>query len=162
MPIVPRSVPHSACTTPGRCSVSPSSTGWSKTVLLPGETTRSLRVLVVEDNIDAADSLSMLLRLYGHDVQVARTGPTALDIADTFGPQVVLLDIGLPGMDGYALARALRAGPLGAAIRLVALTGYGSETDKARALEAGFDEHLVKPAAIEQVLAVLERCLGPR
>ena len=84
----------------------------AKTTLLPAEHVgRSLRVLVVEDNVDAADSFSLLLRLYGHEVQLARTGPTALEMAPAFRPDVVLLDIGLPGMDGYQVAKRLRAKP---------------------------------------------------
>ena len=97
----------------------------TKTVLEPGQLAgRSLRVLVVEDNVDAADSLSMLLRLYGHDVQVARTGPTALEMASAFRPDVVLLDIGLPGMDGYQVARHLRERPEFKDVTMCALTGY--------------------------------------
>jgi PAS domain S-box-containing protein len=117
-----------------------------KTILLPIPSARSLRVLVVEDNVDAADSLSMLLRLHGHDVQVARTGPTALDIADTFRPQVVLLDIGLPGMDGYEAARCLRQKPELKTALICALTGFTpSEADRHRQQETGFDRYFVKP-----------------
>src|ERR1700675_3513501 len=97
----------------------------AKTFLEPGQHTgRSLRVLVVEDNIDAADSLSLLLRLYGHEVRVARTGPTALEMASASRPDVVLLDIGLPGMDGYQVARRLREKPEFKNVMVCALTGY--------------------------------------
>src|SRR6185436_13424361 len=104
----------------------------AKTALEPGRRTgRSLRVLVVEDNVDAADSLSMLLRLYGHDVQVARTGPSALEMASASRPDVVLLDIGLPGMDGYQVAKRLRQRPELKDVMLCALTGYTpSEADR--------------------------------
>src|SRR5579884_1991161 len=106
----------------------------TKTALEPGRRTgRSLRVLVVEDNVDSADSLSMLLRLYGHDVQVARTGPNALEMASASRPDVVLLDIGLPGMDGYQVAKRLREGPDFKDVLICALTGYTpSESDRQR------------------------------
>ena len=102
------------------------------TTLEPGERAgQPLRVLVVEDNIDAGDSLSMLLRLHGHEVLVARTGPTALEVAASFHPALVLLDIGLPGMDGYEVARRLRADPALTGMTLCALTGYTpSEADR--------------------------------
>ncbi len=105
------------------------------------------RILVVDDNVDAARSLSRLLeRLYGQDVRVAHDGPEALAAADEFLPQVVLLDIGLPGMDGHEVARRLRGRPEFAGALIVALTGWGQEDDLARSREAGFDHHLVKPA----------------
>jgi len=102
------------------------------------------RVLVVDDNVDAADSLAMLLRLTGHTVWTAYGGPSALEAAERHRPEVVLLDIGLPGMDGYEVARRLRSGAAAAAT-LLALTGYGQETDRRKTHEAGFDHHLVKP-----------------
>jgi PAS domain S-box-containing protein len=113
------------------------------------------RILVVDDNADAADTLAMLLRLRGYDVRVARDGPAALDAADEFHPDLVLLDIGLPGMEGYAVARALRSGESSARPRLVALTGYGRDEDRRRSAEAGFDDHLVKPVAPDALLEVL-------
>ncbi len=113
------------------------------------------RVLVVDDNADAADTLAALLHGRGHAVRVARDGDAALLAAREFGPEVVLLDIGLPGMDGYAVARALRAAPGGGGLRLVALTGYGRDEDRRRSSEAGFDEHLVKPVAPEVLLGCL-------
>jgi signal transduction histidine kinase/DNA-binding response OmpR family regulator len=112
------------------------------------------RVLVVDDNRDAADSLALLLRLAGHEVCVAHDGPTAVALAADFGPQLVLLDIGLPGMDGYAVARRLRAQPNAHKTLLVALTGYGQEEDVRRSREAGFDHHLVKPADPEALATV--------
>ncbi len=114
-----------------------------------------LQVLVVEDNQDAADSLAMLLRLWGHEVRIAHDGLSGLKAAQSYHPQVVFLDIGLPGIDGYEVARQLR-GDLGQAVWLVAMTGYGQEDDRRRALEAGFNAHLVKPAdpaALQAVLA---------
>ncbi len=103
------------------------------------------RVLIVEDNADTAESLAMLLRLDGAEVQIASDGPQALDVVAEYQPTVVLLDIGLPGMDGFELARRLRAHPSTADAFLVALTGYGQADDRSRAQEAGLDHHLVKP-----------------
>ncbi len=104
------------------------------------------RVLVVDDNVDAAVSLvKVLTRLYGQDVRIAHDGPTALDVARTFQPDVVLLDLGLPGMDGYEVARRLRSEPAGASLLIVAVTGWGQDADRKRTREAGFDHHLVKP-----------------
>ena len=114
------------------------------------------RVLIVDDNTDAANSLAMLLKLGGHDAQVSYSGPQALERVESFQPEVALLDIGLPGMDGYELARRLRARPGLQGIRLVALTGYGQLEDRQRTHAAGFDDHIVKPAdlaALERVLA---------
>jgi PAS domain S-box-containing protein len=111
------------------------------------------RILVVDDNQDSAESLALLLEIYGHEVQVAFTGPAALDRARTFLPDVVLLDIGLPGMDGYEVARQLRAERDGC--RLVALTGYGQDEDRRRSREAGFDHHLIKPVDLEALVRVL-------
>ena len=103
------------------------------------------RVLVVDDNRDSADSMAILLRAMGHEVEKAYDGPAALELAARQRPEVVLLDIGLPGMDGYEVARALRSAPGGADLTLIAVTGYGQEEDRVRSLEAGFDRHLVKP-----------------
>ena len=103
------------------------------------------RVLVVEDNLDAAESLLMLLQLLGHHVRAVHDGISALDVARANVPDVMLVDIGLPGMDGYEVARRIREQPGLERIALVALTGYGREEDRERALEAGFDYHLVKP-----------------
>src|SRR5262249_50697411 len=103
------------------------------------------RVLVVDDNVDAADSLTLLLRLYGHDVRTVHDGFAALEAARTFRPEIVLLDIGLPGMDGYEVARRLRNNGDGYPFVLAAISGYGQERDLARSRQAGFDQHLVKP-----------------
>ncbi len=128
------------------------------TTLEPGERVgQPLRVLVVEDNVDAGDSLSMLLRLHGHEVLVARTGPTALAVAAAFRPSLVLLDIGLPGMDGYEVARRLRANPGLTGMTLCALTGYTpSEADRLRPQQAGFDHHFVKPVGLDTLLGLLK------
>jgi PAS domain S-box-containing protein len=113
------------------------------------------RVLVVDDNADAAESLADLLRLRGHVVDVAYDGPGALAKLDADGPDTVLCDVGLPGMSGYDIARAVRARP-SSAVRLVALTGYAQPEDVRRAMEAGFDAHLAKPPDPEELERVLE------
>ncbi len=122
----------------------------------PAAPPRPQRVLIVEDNEDAAESMAMMLELNGHAVAVAPTGTRGIDEAHRFRPSIVLCDIGLPGgVDGYGVARALRADPSFARVRLVALTGYGQDDDKQRAREAGFDEHLTKPVAPETLDRVL-------
>ncbi len=113
----------------------------------------STKILVVEDNVDAGDSLSLLLRLHGHDVQVARTGPAALTIAAAFLPDVVLLDIGLPGMDGYQVAQHLRERPECQSIMICALTGFTpNDADRERQHQTGFDHYFVKPVEISKLL----------
>jgi PAS domain S-box-containing protein len=118
-------------------------------------------VLIVEDNADAKEALAEALALLGYEPITASDGPEALAVVTTRRPSIALLDIGLPSMDGYELARRLRdmtdLGPL----KLVALTGYGLPADRQRALASGFDEHLVKPAALEDIRTVIER-LAPR
>jgi len=113
------------------------------------------RILVVDDNRDAAESVAMVLQAEGHDVQVALGADEALQVAPAWRPGVVLLDIGLPRMDGYEVARRLRAEPALQGCCLVALTGYGQPSDRKRALDAGFDHHLVKPAPFEQIDRIL-------
>jgi CheY-like chemotaxis protein len=103
------------------------------------------RVLIVEDSDDARDALQLLLELDGHEVSVASDGPEALATALARAPDVALIDIGLPGFDGYELARRLRSTPQGSKMRLLALTGYSRPEDRTRVIEAGFDGHLVKP-----------------
>ncbi len=120
------------------------------------------RVLVVDDNVDAADMLAETLELEGYEVEQAHDGVMALARAASFGPDVVLLDIGLPELDGYEVARRLRQQPEGDALLLVALTGYGQESDRQRSREAGFDFHFVKPVDLERLLALLEAPPEPR
>ena len=115
------------------------------------------RVLVVDDNHDAAESLGMLLTLSGCEVEVTFSGAAAVEKVDGFRPQIVLLDIGMPGIDGYETARRLRAGRSGPEMLIVALTGWGQKEDKQRALDAGFDEHLTKPMDPAALEAVLQR-----
>ena len=113
------------------------------------------RVLVVDDNRDAADSIAMLLELEGHNVAVAADGPRALEAAAANRPDIVLLDIGLPGMDGFEVARRMRQLPGLAKICLVAVTGYGQPGDKARTATAGFDAHLIKPVDPEEMTRLI-------
>jgi CheY-like chemotaxis protein len=113
------------------------------------------RVLVVDDNHDAAESLAMLLELDNCSVQVAFDGLTALEVLENFNPDIALLDIGMPGMDGYELARRIRATRIGGDLVLVALTGWGQADDKKRAAETGFDEHLTKPVDPDLLTRVL-------
>jgi CheY-like chemotaxis protein len=116
--------------------------------------TPARRILVVDDNRDAAEGLAALLRLRGHEVRVAHDGPMALDITATERPSVVLLDIGLPEMDGYEVCRRLRQQGLNDA-QIIAMTGYGQERDRQRSREAGFDTHMVKPVDIGDIVTLL-------
>ncbi|HUY32095.1 MAG TPA: ATP-binding protein [Pirellulales bacterium] len=119
----------------------------------------SLRVLVVDDNVDAAQSLAMLLEASGHDFRTAHDGPAALEAALDYLPDVVLLDIGMPTMDGYEVAEKMRRQPALKNVMLVSMTGYGQESDRRRSREAGFDHHLVKPAdfgKLRQILATVK------
>jgi CheY-like chemotaxis protein len=119
-----------------------------------------LRILVADDNVDAADTLAYLLRLAGHEVRIAYDGEEAVRIGQDFRPELAFLDIGMLRMDGYQTAQALRALPGMHGVRLVALTGWGAEDDRARSHAAGFDHHLLKPAFPEQVQAIL--AAGPK
>jgi PAS domain S-box-containing protein len=118
---------------------------------------QACRILVVDDNQDAADSLAAVLKLMGHSTAIAYDGPEALRTAGSADFDTVLLDIGMPGMNGYEVARQLRALPRGKALQLVALTGWGQEEDKRRAAEAGFDHHLTKPVDADEVQALLRQ-----
>jgi two-component system, chemotaxis family, CheB/CheR fusion protein len=111
----------------------------------PKQKQEGRRILVVDDNVDAAISVVKLLKLWGHDVQTAFSGPEALEAARKFRPQIVLLDIGMPGMSGYEVAKQLRAQPEFQSLVITALTGYGQAEDRRRSQEAGFNHHLTKP-----------------
>lgn len=113
------------------------------------------RILVVDDNLDSAESLALLLGLQGHEVRTAADGPAAIETALSFRPAIVFLDIGLPGMDGYEVARKMRTEPGLDSVFLIAMTGYGREEDIRQAMEAGFDRHLVKPMDFAEVEALL-------
>jgi PAS domain S-box-containing protein len=119
-----------------------------------------LKILVVDDNQDAADACAMLLELSGHHVQTAYTGLRGLELAESFHPHALLLDIGLPDLNGYELAAKIRGAPWGRGIILIAVTGWGQDEDRRRAFEAGCDHHLTKPVSVEAVESVL-RSLGP-
>ena len=102
-------------------------------------------IVVIEDNEDIRDTLLLMLTMWGHQVEVAGDGTSGLEMVLRGGPDVALIDIGLPAMNGYDIARSIRRTPLPKPIRLIALTGYGQPADKAKAVEAGFDAHLLKP-----------------
>jgi two-component system, OmpR family, response regulator len=119
------------------------------------------RVLLVDDSVDAAEALSMLLETLGHEVRTMHDGTSALAIVDEFRPEAVILDIGLPGMDGFALARELRKRPSTRDVLLIALTGYGGDEDRLRARAAGFDHHLVKPVSFADLEDLIARSFGP-
>jgi CheY-like chemotaxis protein len=114
------------------------------------------RILVVDDNRDAADTLAMVLELAGHEVRTAYDGTDALRLAEVFLPRVMLLDIGMPLMDGYQAARQIRDRTWGKSMVLVALTGWGQEQDRRRTREAGFDHHLVKPVDPQAISELIE------
>jgi CheY-like chemotaxis protein len=114
-------------------------------------------VLLIEDNADARDMMAALLDMLACEVSSAATGPQGIALARQSQPEIAFIDIGLAGMDGYAIAQALRADPATAQIELIALTGYGSAADRQRAFDAGFQHHFTKPISIEQ----LELALSP-
>ena len=118
---------------------------------------RSRRVLIIEDNVDAAESLREALELGDHDVAIAQSGPEGVEAARRFHPDVVLCDIGLPGLDGYGVARALRSDPDPRlrSMFLVALSGYALDEDVTKSREAGFDRHIAKPPSVEALEKLL-------
>lgn len=123
------------------------------------------RILIVDDNEDAAESLADLAMLWGHEVQTAADGPSALRLVREFHPEAVLLDISMPGMDGHEVARIIRSSAELAPVSLIALTGYGQDQDRRRAFEAGFDHHFTKPVdagSLQSLLASLPRRLHQR
>ena len=116
------------------------------------------RVLVIDDVRDTADSMRMLLELFGHEVGVAYTGTEAIALAKQFRPDVVLCDIGMPDVCGYDVALALRGDPATAGIRLIAMTGFTSEAVRGRCRAAGFERHMAKPVDADELLVVLAAC----
>jgi two-component system CheB/CheR fusion protein len=128
----------------------------AKAVEAPAAMATSRRILVVDDNRDAAESLALLLEMQGYEVRCALDGRSALEIAARFAPAVVVLDIGLPDLDGYALAQALREQAATASARLIALTGYAPEVDRTRSAAAGIDQRLAKPVDFAQLKALLD------
>jgi CheY-like chemotaxis protein len=118
-------------------------------------------VLVADDNRDGADIMALLLQQYGYDVSVAHSGPDALATAARNKPEIVILDIGMPGMSGYEVAQRIRAEPWGKRTLLIALTGWGQEEDKRKAFDAGFDHHLIKPIDPDALEALMGSALRP-
>ncbi len=115
------------------------------------------RVLIVDDFPDAADASCMLLTVLGHSCRIAKSGTAALELIEQFDPDIVILDIGLPDLSGYEIARTLRAHSTRA--YLAALTGWGASSDRDRAFAAGFDLHVVKPASAEKLCGIVERAM---
>ncbi len=122
----------------------------------PGER----RVLVIDDDHDCADTVAMVLERLGAEVRVAYSGLAGVSLFPSFKPELVLLDIGMPGMDGYATIAALRAAQSDRPVKIVALTGWGRSEDRMRTLAAGFDQHLVKPSGLDDLRALLESLDG--
>ena len=120
-----------------------------------GQPTTRRRILVVDDNQDAADSLAMMLRLMGNEVHTAHNGQEGLEAASAVRPDLVLMDIGMPKLNGYEACRHIREQPWGREMFLIALTGWGQEEDRLRTAEAGFDRHMVKPADPEALMKLL-------
>jgi CheY-like chemotaxis protein len=116
---------------------------------------RARRILLVEDNADAREALALLLESWGHRVEQAADGPAGLELARADPPDVALIDVGLPGIDGYTLAREIRAEPRCDGVRLIALTGYSRARDRERGLDAGFDAYMVKPVDPEELRGAL-------
>ncbi len=116
---------------------------------------RRFRILVVDDNHDSALSMAMMLSIMGHDTRTAHDGESAVETAEAFQPEVVLLDIGLPKLNGYEVAQRIREKPWGAAMYLIAVTGWGQDVDRQRAEAAGFDAHLTKPASPDDIRRLL-------
>jgi CheY-like chemotaxis protein len=121
-----------------------------------GDSTRKRRLLVVDDNRDAAESMSMLLQMWGHEVAFVYDGPSALETAEQWRPEAVFLDIGLPGMDGYEVAERMRALPHAKGAVLIAITGYGQDDDRLRSQRAGIEHHLVKPVAPDALRSLID------
>ena len=121
---------------------------------------RALRVLVVDDDVDTVDTSALLLQLDGHEVQTASNGGRTLERAAAFRPHLILLDIGMPGMDGYEVGRRIQGLSLPARLYLAAVTGYGWQDDKRRSAEAGFDLHLTKPVELETLRGLLSLLKG--
>jgi CheY-like chemotaxis protein len=121
--------------------------------------TKARRVLVVDDNKDSADSLAILLKMTGHETQIARDGQEAIETSATFRPEVVVLDIGLPKVNGYDACRKIREQGAGGEIVMIALTGWGQDEDRRKSKEAGFDGHLVKPVDHATLKTLLDELL---
>ncbi|MHA4867660.1 response regulator [Duganella sp. PWIR1] len=124
--------------------------------------TTQQRILVIDDNAEAADISAELLELHGYQTNVAYSGLAGLEAARTFQPHGILLDLGMPGMDGYQVASALRAVPDFDDVALVAFTAWGDVVTRQRVIDTGFDEHIIKPANLERILSALRNALHKR
>lgn len=124
--------------------------------------TTNLRILVVDDNAEAADISAELLELHGYQTAVAYAGLPGLEAARNFQPHAILLDLGMPGMDGYQVAAALRAVPDFDQVALIAFTAWGDVVTRQRVISTGFDEHVIKPANLERILAAVRNALEKR
>jgi CheY-like chemotaxis protein len=124
--------------------------------------TSTQRILVVDDNNEAADISAELLELHGYRTAVAYSGMTGLEAVRTFGPDAVLLDLGMPGMDGYQVAAALRALPDFDHVALIAFTAWGDVVTRQRVIDTGFDAHVIKPATLDRILAAVREALTAR
>ena len=113
------------------------------------------RILIVDDNVDAAEALAILLTMQGHEVETRADGASGMAAVTTYRPDIILLDIGLPDMDGYEVARQLRESGASEGMTLIAVTGYGSPADRIRSAEAGFDHHLTKPVEADELIRLL-------
>jgi CheY-like chemotaxis protein len=120
-----------------------------------------MKILVVDDNVDSAEALALLLSMGGHETHVAHDGPAAVDAAASLRPDVMLLDLGLPRMDGLEVCRRIRQEPWGQRMAMVALTGLGQDRDREASESAGFDRHLVKPIDYDTLLRTLDTLLLP-
>ncbi|MRW94672.1 response regulator [Duganella sp. FT80W] len=126
------------------------------------QTQTNQRILVVDDNSEAADISAELLDLHGYQTAVAYSGMTGLDAAREFQPHAILLDLGMPGMDGYQVAAALRAVPDFDQVALIAFTAWGDVVTRQRVISTGFDEHVIKPANLERILTAVRNALAKR
>jgi two-component system CheB/CheR fusion protein len=122
----------------------------------PKDASARRRILIVDDNRDFTDSMKMLLEYERYNVEIAYDGVSALEVAKTFAPDVVLLDLGLPGMNGYETAQQLRAMPVMRGVLLIAVSGYAQEEDRQRSSREGFDSHFKKPIEVRQILEVIQ------
>ena len=129
---------------------------------VPAECAKKLRIVVVDDNRDVASSLAILLELMGHEVRLAHDGETAIHLADEFRPQTMLLDLGMPGVDGYEACRRIRKQAWSKDMRLIAVTGWGQDEDRRKSASAGFDGHLVKPVSPERLVELLADLRSPQ
>ncbi|MFS2004545.1 response regulator [Duganella sp. CT11-25] len=120
------------------------------------------RILIVDDNNEAADITAELLGMYGYQTAVAYAGRTGLETARTFAPDVILLDLGMPGMDGYVVAGALRALPDFDHVTLIAFTAWGDSVTRQRVRDTGFDEHIIKPASLDHILRAIGKGMAAR